>query len=76
MVKFWSFHLKRGALVSRGPPVSNSNSQCISMLSLSMPSIRYICDWACENRAYLHTNFASFFKLQTDVTLYLVILSQ
>ena len=35
-----------------------------------------ICDRACENRAYLHTNFASFFKLQTDVTLYLVILSQ
>ena len=35
-----------------------------------------ICDRACENRAYLHTNFASFFKRQTDVTLYIVILSQ
>ena len=24
---------------------------------------KQICDQACENRAYLHTNFASFFKL-------------
>ena len=34
--------------------------------TLSIPMhihICHICDQACENRAYLHTNFASFFKL-------------
>ena len=42
MVKFWTFHLKRDTLVSRGLPGSKSNSQCISMLSLSMPSIKTV----------------------------------
>ena len=31
-----------------------------------------ICDQACENRAYLHTNFASFFKLKAYTSLHLL----
>ena len=26
------------------------------------------CDWACENRAYLHTNFGLIFELQFTIT--------
>ena len=48
----------------------------VAAIFISGDNVQHICDWACENRAYLHTNFASFFKLHTDVTLYLVILSQ
>ena len=28
----------------------------------------YICDWACENRAYLHIKFGLFFELQPTIT--------
>ena len=31
-------------------------------------NVHDICDWACENRAYLHTNFGLIFEFQSAIS--------
>ena len=40
----------------------------IAISMLSSMQLLIICDWACENRAYLHTKFGLTFELQLTIS--------
>ena len=40
----------------------------IMILNIQIIISKEICDWACENRAYLHIKIDMFFELQLAIT--------
>ena len=40
--------------------------QCVYLINLLLSV--HICDWACKNRAYLHTKFGLIFELQLAIS--------